>query len=124
MNRTFGAAALVLLLSACASVSVLTQGKGAPALSAGVAQFEEGRYPEATRSLNTALELGLASTADLARAHKYLAFIDCVTNRVPQCREEFARALEANPSLELEPSEASHPIWGPVFKSARAQLRR
>ncbi len=124
MKRALGASIAVLVLSACASVSTITQGKGAPALSEGITQFEDGRYPEATKSLNTALELGLSSTADLARAHKYLAFIACVTNRTAQCREEFVRALEVNPSLELEPSEARHPIWGPVFKSARAQVRR
>ncbi len=120
MKRTLSALAIVLV-AGCASVSTLTQGKGAPALSNGIAAFEDGRYPEATKNLNTALELGLSSTADLARAHKYLAFIACVTNRLAQCRDEFSRALDANPSLELDASEARHPIWGPVFKSARAQ---
>ncbi len=126
MKSTLSALAFVLLAAGCASVTTLTQGKGASALGEGVSLFEEGRYPEATKSLNTALELGLSSTADLARAHKYLAFIACVTNRVAQCREEFSRALDANPSLELDPSEVRHPIWGPVFKSvksARAQRR-
>ncbi len=124
MKSALSVLAAVLLLAACTSMSALTQGKGAPALSTGISQFEEGSYAEATKSLNTALELGLASTADLARAHKYLAFISCVTNRAAQCREEFARALDANPALELEPSEARHPIWGPVFRSAKAQARR
>jgi Tfp pilus assembly protein PilF len=115
-----------LALAACASppverISVLFQGKGAPALSAGITQFEEGRYPEATRSLNSALEQGLSSTADLARAHKYLAFIHCVSGRVPQCREEFVRALNVSPAMELEPSEAGHPTWGPVFKSVKGR---
>ena len=120
------AVAAVLLLTSCATppasrISALFQGKGAPALSAGISEFEEGRYPEATRSLNSALEQGLNSTSDLARAHKYLAFIYCVSNRVAQCREEFSRALDANPGMELEPSEAGHPIWGPVFRSAKAR---
>jgi len=123
---SWAAAAAALLLSSCATppanrISALFQGKGAPALSAGVSQFEEGRYQEATRSLNSAIEQGLNSTSDLARAHKYLAFIYCVSNRVPQCREEFSRALDANPAMELQPSEAGHPIWGPVFKNAKAR---
>jgi Tfp pilus assembly protein PilF len=114
------------MLSACASqpvdqITALFQGKGAPSLSTGIRQFEEGRYPEATRSLNTAIEQGLSSTSDLARAHKYLAFIYCVSNRVQQCREEFVRALDSSPGMELETSEAGHPIWGPVFKSAKAR---
>jgi Tfp pilus assembly protein PilF len=117
------AALTLLLLGACSTQPVQTfiQGKGAPALSSGVAQFEQGRYAEATKSINTALQQGLSSNADQARAHKYLAFIHCVSNRMQQCRDEFGRALDANPSMALEPSESGHPIWGPVFKTVRSR---
>ncbi|MDA1107929.1 MAG: TssQ family T6SS-associated lipoprotein [Proteobacteria bacterium] len=53
------------------------------------------------------------------KAHKYLAFIHCASSREKRCREEFAKALEINPKLELEPAEAGHPIWGRVFRSAK-----
>src|SRR5690348_7760333 len=112
-----------LLLAGCSAqprIQQVFQGKGAPALSTGVQQFEEGRYPEATKSLNSALAEGLNSTSDQAKAHKYLAFIHCVSNRATQCRDEFGRALDADPRLELEPSEVGHPIWGPVFKTVKA----
>ena len=120
--------ALVLgtLLSGCAGqptdrLAEMLHGKGAPALSEGIREFEEGRYPQAARSLNAALERGLSSTADLARAHKYLAFIHCVSNRTALCRQEFGRALDVQPGMELEPSEAGHPTWGPVFRSVKTQ---
>jgi Tfp pilus assembly protein PilF len=115
-----------LLLCACQSAPVRSitsafQSKGAPALSDGVKLFEEGRYPEASRSLNSALSQGLSSKSDQARAHKYLAFIHCVSNRTTQCRDEFSKALDADPQMDLEPSEAGHPTWGPVFKAVKAR---
>lgn len=123
----FAAAAL---LAACSSepvarigtqLSTLVQGKGAPSLSAGVRHFEEGNYGEATKNLRAAIDLGLSSSGDVAKAHKYLAFIHCASKRPQLCREEFVKALDANPSMELDPAEAGHPIWGPAFKGAKAR---
>ena len=56
----------------------------------------------------------------LASAHKHLAFIHCAANRQKLCRDEFRKALAADPTLELEPAEAGHPVWGPIFKSVKA----
>jgi Tfp pilus assembly protein PilF len=120
MRRQLPAVLALVFLSGCAA-QALMQGKGAPALEAGIKQFEEGRYPEAAKSLNAAIEQGLSSTTDLARAFKYQAFIHCVSNRTAQCRDQFTRALEANPRMDLEPSEAGHPIWGPVFRQVKAR---
>ena len=92
-------------------------------LLAGIKQFEEGEYPDATKSLQRAIDLGLPRAADRTRAHKYLAFIHCVSDRLTQCQDEFRRALDVNPAMELEPSEAGHPIWGPEFRSAKARAR-
>ena len=93
--------------------------KGEPALAAGIRQYEEGKYAEAAESLNTGLYQGLAS-ADRAKAHKYLAFIHCVSARPAACREQFRRALAINPNLELSAAEAGHPIWGPVFRAVKS----
>jgi hypothetical protein len=120
MARRLAAVLALAVLGGCANLAIF-QGKGGAALSAGIQQFEEGRYPEATRSLISALEQGLETTADLARAHKYLAFIHCASNRVQQCREEFGKALDASPSMQLDPNEAGHPVWGPAFKAAKAR---
>ena len=93
--------------------------KGEPALTAGVRQYEDGNYGDAAKQIQSALSQGL-STADRVKAHKYLAFIDCVTDRVPACRDEFHKALAIDPGMELAPAEAGHPIWGPVFRSVKA----
>jgi Tfp pilus assembly protein PilF len=125
-SKTIIALMFVLALSACATsptetISAFVQGKGSPALAAGVQQFENGQYADAAKTLQTALDLGLNSSGDRARAHKYLAFMHCASNRLTQCREQFSRALEASPQLELEPSEVGHPIWGPAFKQVKAK---
>ena len=86
-------------------------------LASGVAQFEEGNYVQSQRLLQSSLAEGLPSRASQARAHKYLAFIYCVTDRTPQCRQEFSNALNADPKFTLTAAEAGHPQWGPVFKA-------
>lgn len=93
--------------------------KGEPALATGIRQYEEGKYAEAAESLNNSLYQGLSS-ADRVRAHKYLAFIDCVSGRPSACRQEFRRALNIDPNLELSAAEAGHPIWGPVFRAVKS----
>lgn len=124
-------AACLVLVAGCASgpaseitnpFAGLFQGsKAEQALAAGIKQFEEGEYTDATKSLQSALDLRLAGDSDRTKAHKYLAFIHCVSGRQRQCRDEFRKALEINPSMELEPSETGHPIWGPEFRSAKAR---
>lgn len=93
--------------------------KGESALAVGIRQYEEGKYAEAAESLNSSLYRGLTS-ADRVRAHKYLAFIDCVSSRPAACRAEFRRALSIDPNLELSAAEAGHPIWGPVFRAVKS----
>ncbi|MBI4292355.1 MAG: TssQ family T6SS-associated lipoprotein [Betaproteobacteria bacterium] len=120
----------LVLLAGCASgpvsevtnrVTSLFQGsKGEQALSAGIKQFEDGDYTNASKSLQGSLDLGLAKDSDKVKAHKYLAFIHCVSGRKRQCRDEFRKALDVIPSMELEAAEKGHPIWGPEFRSAKA----
>lgn len=92
-------------------------------LEEGVLNYEEGNYRVAKRRLQFALEEGL-SRPDRVKAHKYLAFIACVSSQQLTCREEFAIALELDPKFELSPAEAGHPIWDPVFKSVKAKNRQ
>lgn len=93
---------------------------GQQALATGIDAYNEGRYADASKSLQSALDQGLA-TNDQVKARKYLAFTYCVNGKERLCREEFRKALEINPNLELEPAEAGHPIWGPVFRSVKAK---
>ena len=63
--------------------------------------YEEGNYQVAKKRLQFALEEGL-SRPDRVKAHKYLAFIACVSSQQLTCREEFAIALELDPKFELD----------------------
>jgi Tfp pilus assembly protein PilF len=92
---------------------------GDPILQSGLRLYEDGDYAESAKNLQAALDQGLA-TKDRARAHKYLAFIHCASNREQLCRDEFRKALADDPSLDLAPAEAGHPIWGPIFRSVKA----
>ena len=96
------------------------QSKGEPELKAGIRQYEDGKYAAAATSLQNALSAGLTDS-DQVVANKYLAFISCTQGRERQCRAYFRRALELNPGFELEPAEAGHPMWGPVFKNVKGR---
>ena len=98
----------------------LSRNAGNSYLAEGVQNYEEGNYRVAKRRLQLALEEGL-SRPDRVKAHKYLAFIACVSSQSLTCREEFAIALELDPNFDLAPAEAGHPIWGPMFKNVKAK---
>lgn len=87
----------------------------------GLELYEEGDYAGAAKSLHAALNLGLARDERVV-AHKHLAFIYCISDLEPACRSEFRKALAAQPGMDLEPEEAGHPKWGPVFKDVRSTL--
>lgn len=93
--------------------------KAEQALSGGIASYENGSYSLAARQLQSALTLGLESPSRQAAAHKYLAFIHCVGGRKNSCRDEFRKAIEADPDFVLTPAEAGHPTWGPVFRKLK-----
>lgn len=99
--------------------SLFGASKGEPALAAGLRQYEDGNYAEASKQLQSAIDQGLGPT-DRVKAHKHLAFIHCVSGRTAACREEFRKALAIDSELDLPPAEAGHPTWGPVFRSVKA----
>lgn len=88
----------------------------------GVENYEEGNYNESMSALNEVLQTKLADRNDKVNAYKYLAFIHCVSGREKMCFEAFRRALEINPGFELTSAEVGHPLWGPVFRSAKAKF--
>ena len=96
-----------------------SKSNGDAALAAGIKDYEAGRYADASKQLRAAIGQGLGR-ADEVRAHKYLAFIHCIAERIASCREEFRRALRIDPGMELTPAEAGHPSWGPVFRAVKA----
>lgn len=93
--------------------------RGETSLAAGLKQYEDGRYAESLKHLQSAIGQGL-SARDLVTAHKHVAFIHCAQSREKACRDEFRKALKVDPGMELAPAEAGHPVWGPVFRSVKA----
>ena len=99
---------------------------GARALAAGVSAYDDGDFSGAIKRLLSAREIWGDSTSSDAlsnkvTANKYLAFSYCVTNRRAACRKHFADALKLDASFTLDPTEKSHPIWGPEFERAKKQ---
>jgi Tfp pilus assembly protein PilF len=101
----------------CAQIDGMVQGTRAQiTLVEGLRKFDAGEHPAAAKALQQAIDLGLGAK-DRAEAHKHLAFIHCTAGREARCREEFRKALEADPAVRLDAAEAGHPVWGPIFRS-------
>ncbi len=127
--RVLTLGAVVLIATGCASQTArdigldkLAPRKAEQLLSTGVRQYEDGDLKAAQKSLQEALASGLTFNADKVAAHKYLAFIACASGDEKQCRDEFRRAFDIDPSFKLAPTEIGHPLWGPVYTSVRAEL--
>lgn len=117
MLRLTIAAALLAMLAGCAALDKLVQAtKARVTLVEGLRQYDAGDHEAATKSLNAALTQGLWES-DQAAAYKHLAFMHCAAGRERECRDDFRKALSAVPTLRLEPEEAGHPVWGPIFLS-------
>ncbi len=102
----------------------LSLSKANRALSTGIQNYEDGNYKTAANNLQSALDLGLTFDSDAVQAHKYLAFIHCLSDREKQCRDEFRKALEKDSKFDLKPEEAGHPLWGPVFRAVKAERKK
>lgn len=89
-------------------------------LQTGLKQYDQAQYKRAASTLQQAIDRGLAPKSQII-AHKHLAFIYCISNRVSQCRAEFRNAFNLDPRFDLAPAEAGHPQWGPVFRSVKAR---
>jgi len=130
LRRWVWVAGVIAVLSGCESApikavqqefrSLFQTHKGTTDLANGIKQYEDANYTEAARLLQSGLDQGLGRD-DQVKAHKYLAFIHCVSGRERRCRDEFRAALKIDPSFELAASEAGHPIWGPAFRSVKGQ---
>ena len=104
-----------------ANISGALQPKAEKDLAGCIKSYEDGDYRLATKLLQESLDGGLRSAKDRASAHKYLAFIYCVSSRERLCRDEFRKALDADPAFDLDAAESGHPTWGPVFRGAKAK---
>jgi tetratricopeptide (TPR) repeat protein len=90
----------------------------------GKERYDSGDFSGAAKLFQDAVKEGIAKTADRLLALKLAAFSLCLLERRDACRAEFLRMLEIDKQVELSPAEASHPVWGRVFKDAKVQAAR
>lgn len=109
------AAAAVL---APAPVAAVLPSVGEAALARGLDAYKAGQYGPAERELKSAVQAGLSAPADLANAHKHLAFIYCTSKRESLCLGAFKAAKVADPAFALSKAEAGHPMWSKTYKRA------
>ncbi len=119
-----------VLLTACQSpsrpgptqaINPAAQKAAQAALDQGSRQYEAGNFAAAIKVLSGASEINLARTDTQVEAHKLLAFSYCSSGKPSFCHAEFVKILSLDPGFKLSESERHHPIWGPVFESARKQ---
>lgn len=91
---------------------------GEVALAEGLKAYKAGQYKQSEAQLKAALKAGLDAPADLANAHKHLAFIYCTSKRTTLCAAAFKNAKAADPSFALSKAEAGHPMWGSTYRKA------
>jgi hypothetical protein len=82
--------------------------------------YEKGDYRGAIRKLTSARDASDDVLLIKQNSLKYLAFSYCVTSQRPLCKAQFSSLLKLTPNFELSRGEAGHPLWGPVFKEAKA----
>ena len=97
---------------------------GGPLFSAGISNYEDGKYALAEKNLKDALDRGLADPGDKVTAHKYLAFLYCVSSRKTLCKEEFKKAFELDPGFTLSPAEEGHPMWRKTYLQVKDQMKQ
>jgi Tfp pilus assembly protein PilF len=98
---------------------IVAASPGEPVLQMGLKQYEQAQYKRAASTLQQAIDSGLTPKSQVL-AHKHLAFIYCISNRIGLCRSEFLKAVTLDPRFDLAPAEAGHPQWGPVFRSVKS----
>ena len=93
-------------------------------LSDGIVKYDAGEFAASRKLLEASLKEGLKDKADKVRAMKYLAFTLCLENHIRECRAEFLKIYEIEPSFDLTPAEAGHPSWTKTFAAAKAQAKK
>ncbi|WP_454696956.1 TssQ family T6SS-associated lipoprotein [Achromobacter aegrifaciens] len=109
------------LLAACASTP---SPQAVDALQQVRDEYAANRFGAVVRTVATSDALATAPTPMRVEALKLQAFSYCVTNYRQLCENSFVRILQLQPSFQLAPNEAGHPLWGPAFQSAQASQTR
>lgn len=83
-------------------------------------KFTAGSYDAIIEDVTNKPEYQTGGVPFRTQSMKLLAFSQCVSKKVRDCTKTFDRILEIDPKFELEPAEAGHPSWGPVFAKEKA----
>src|SRR5690606_12669992 len=117
---------VLVLVAGCSATAMhergfeeYAQGRGERMLVEGIRAYESGDLKKADDQIVAALREGLLFDKDKVTAYKYLAFIDCSLGRERECREDFIAAVAIDRDMQLLPAEASHPVWGPIFRDVK-----
>jgi hypothetical protein len=89
-------------------------------LQEGTALYDKGDYRGAVRKLTSAKDSADEGSAVKKSSLRLLAFSYCVSSQRALCKQQFTSLLAIDPSFELTRGEAGHPLWGPVFREAKA----
>ena len=108
-------------MSSTASSAPATQAE--QLLAEGTELYEKGDFKAAIRQLQGARDAFTDTSTSMQDSLKYLAFSYCVTGQRTQCKVQFVALLKIAPEFVLSRAEGGHPLWGPVFKEARAGVK-
>lgn len=118
---------LMLALLAAAATSIAGCATTDPAAQQALVQVREryaaGDYGDVIRTVATSRPLAGAPDPTRVEALKLQAYSYCLTRYTQLCEDGFVRILRIEPSFQLPPNEAGHPMWGPVFQHAREIVR-
>jgi tetratricopeptide (TPR) repeat protein len=91
--------------------------KSEEALRQGIALYEKGDFEQAIQRLSGAYWIWDAASpvAVKVKAHKYIAFSYCVTNREEQCQAQFEHAIRLDRHFILAEAERGHPMWWKTY---------
>lgn len=83
-------------------------------------KFTAGSYDAVIEDVSQMPEYQAGGLPFRTQSLKFLAFSQCVSNKVRDCTKTFDTILDLDPNFNLEPAEAGHPSWGPVFAKEKA----
>ncbi|HLX24445.1 MAG TPA: TssQ family T6SS-associated lipoprotein [Usitatibacter sp.] len=99
-------------------------GKAEQMLSDGLVKYDAAEFAPAEKLLEGALKEGLKAKDDQVKAMKFLSFAYCLQGKYKDCRAEFVKIYDVDPTFDLAPAEAGHPSWTHTFAAAKAQAQK
>lgn len=115
-----GTAAQPKAIEAAPAAPTIQKSKPEQLLAEGAELYDKGDYKGSIRKLLLARDSADETSTTKQDSLRLLAFSYCVTGQRPLCKTQFSSLLKIVPDFQLSRAEAGHPLWGPVFKEAKA----